>query len=135
MHGPQLAQLLDLGLSGSDFQRLDARLSLVVDTFEIEQNGLGFNNLIFMAVVLSELAKNPEASYRGLIIEEPEANLHPKLQAVLLEYLGTNKAGEGEKTVQVFVTSHRSEEMGVGNRCGRKERDRGWRVNRKKQHT
>ncbi len=24
---------------------------------EIEQNGLGFNNLIFMAVVLSELAK------------------------------------------------------------------------------
>src|SRR3546814_8320710 len=80
MHGPQLAQLLDLGLSGSDFQRLASRLSLVVDTFEIEQNGLGFNNLIFMAVVLSELAKNPEASYRGLIIEEPEAHLHPQLQ-------------------------------------------------------
>ena len=106
MLGPQLAQGLDLGLSGSDFQRLASRLSLMVDAFEIEQNGLGFNNLIFMAVVLSELAKNPEASYRGLIIEEPEAHLHPQLQAVLLSYLETIKAVEGEKPVQLFVTSH-----------------------------
>lgn len=106
MLGPQLAQALDLGLSGSDFQRLASRLSLQVDSFEIEQNGLGFNNLIFMAVVLSELAKNPEASYRGLIIEEPEAHLHPQLQAVLLSYLEKIKAVEGEKPVQVFVTSH-----------------------------
>ena len=106
MLGPQLAQLLDLGLSGSDFQRLASRLSLMVDAFEIEQNGLGFNNLIFMAVVLSELAKNPESSYRGLIVEEPEAHLHPQLQAVLLGYLETIKATDGEKPVQLFVTSH-----------------------------
>lgn len=106
MLGPQLAQTLDLGLSGSDFQRLAARLSILVDTLEIEQNGLGLNNLIFMAVVLSELAKNPEASYRGLIIEEPEAHLHPQLQTVLLGYLETIKTVEGEKPVQLFVTSH-----------------------------
>ncbi|MGE4531502.1 MAG: ATP-dependent endonuclease, partial [Acidithiobacillus sp.] len=106
MLGPQLAQLLELGLSGSDFQRLASRLSLMVDAFEIEQNGLGFNNLIFMAVVLSELAKNPESSYRGLIVEEPEAHLHPQLQAVLLSYLETLKATDGEKPVQIFVTSH-----------------------------
>lgn len=106
MLGPQLAQALDLNLSGSDFQRLASRLSLAVDSFEIEQNGLGFNNLIFMAVVLSELAKNPEASYRGLIIEEPEAHLHPQLQAVLLSYLEKIKEVEGERPVQMFVTSH-----------------------------
>ncbi len=106
MLGPQLAQALDLGLSGSDFQRLASRLSLLVDAFEIEQNGLGFNNLIFMAVVLSELAKNPEAGYRSLIIEEPEAHLHPQLQAVLLGYLEAIKAVDGEKPVQLFVTSH-----------------------------
>jgi putative ATP-dependent endonuclease of OLD family len=106
MLGRQLAQALDLVLNGSDYQRLASRLSLMVDSFEIEQNGLGFNNLIFMAVVLSELAKNPEASYRGLIIEEPEAHLHPQLQAVLLGYLETIKAVEGEKPVQLFVTSH-----------------------------
>jgi putative ATP-dependent endonuclease of OLD family len=106
MLGPQLAQALDLDLSGSDFQRLASRLALMVDAFEIEQNGLGFNNLIFMAVVLSELTKNPEASYRGLIIEEPEAHLHPQLQAVLLGYLETIKTVEGEKPVQLFVSSH-----------------------------
>lgn len=106
MLGPQLAQLLEIGLSASDFQRLASRLSLLVDAFEIEQNGLGFNNLIFMAVVLSELAKNPEASYRSLIVEEPEAHLHPQLQAVLLRYLETVQATDGEKPVQLFVTSH-----------------------------
>jgi putative ATP-dependent endonuclease of OLD family len=106
MLGPQLAQALEMGLSGSDFQRLASRLSLLVDAFEIEQNGLGFNNLIFMAVVLSELAKNPEANYRGLIVEEPEAHLHPQLQAVLLSYLETIKEVQGERPVQLFLTSH-----------------------------
>jgi putative ATP-dependent endonuclease of the OLD family len=106
MLGEQLAQAIEVGLSASDFQRLASRLSLLVDTFEIEQNGLGFNNLIFMAVVLSELAKNPEANYRSLIIEEPEAHLHPQLQAVLLRYLESVQVTEGEKPVQLFVTSH-----------------------------
>jgi UvrD/REP helicase N-terminal domain/AAA ATPase domain len=87
MVGVQLAQALEVDLSGSDFKRFSSRLSLMVDAFEIEQNGLGFNNLIFMAVVLSELAKNQDSAYRGLIVEEPEAHLHPQLQAVLLRYL------------------------------------------------
>jgi putative ATP-dependent endonuclease of OLD family len=56
--------------------------------------------------VLSELAKNPDASYRSLIIEEPEAHLHPQLQTVLLRYLETVQAVKGEKRVQLFVTSH-----------------------------
>lgn len=106
MLGDQLAQLLEVGLSASDFKSLKSRLSLVVDAFEIEQNGLGFNNLIYMAVVLSELTKNPDSCYRGLIVEEPEAHLHPQLQAVLLQYLQSIQAVDGEKPVQLFVTSH-----------------------------
>ncbi len=106
MLGAQLAQSLAVGLSATDFQRLSARLSLTVEALEIEQNGLGFNNLIFMAVVLSELAKNQESAYRSLIVEEPEAHLHPQLQRVLLRYLAGIPAGEGEKPVQLFVTSH-----------------------------
>lgn len=125
MVGAQLAQALKVDLSGSDFKRFSSRLSLMVDTFEIEQNGLGFNNLIFMAVVLSELSRNQESAYRGLIVEEPEAHLHPQLQAVLLRYLENIKAVQApaealERTatngqasisqngipVQVFVTSH-----------------------------
>jgi putative ATP-dependent endonuclease of the OLD family len=92
MVGTQLAQALEVALSGSDFRRFSSRLSLIVDSFEIEQNGLGFNNLIFMAVILSELSRNQEPAYRGLIVEEPEAHLHPQLQAVLLRYLENIKA-------------------------------------------
>lgn len=134
MLGTQLAQVLEVGLSASDFQRFSSRLSLMVDSFDVEQNGLGFNNLIFMAVVLSELARNPEVSYRGLIVEEPEAHLHPQLQSILLQYLEKVKSlkksqkppvenptegesevetpveeevsDEVEGPVQVFVTSH-----------------------------
>lgn len=106
MLGPQLAQLLEVGLSASDFKSLKSRLSLMVDALEIEQNGLGFNNLIYMAVVLSELTKNPDSCFRGLIVEEPEAHLHPQLQAVLLQYLQSIQAVDGEKPVQLFVTSH-----------------------------
>ena len=106
MLGSQLAQLLEVGLSASDFKSLKSRLSLLADSFEIEQNGLGFNNLIYMAVVLSELTKNPDSCYRGLIVEEPEAHLHPQLQAVLLQYLQSIQAVQGERPVQLFVTSH-----------------------------
>lgn len=115
MLGKQLAQLLELGISGTDFNRLSSRLSLQADAFDIEQNGLGFNNLIYMAVVLSEMIKDPTAAYRGLIVEEPEAHLHPQLQTVLLEYLQGIQSEEGEGAVQVFVTSHSPNFSSVAN--------------------
>jgi putative ATP-dependent endonuclease of the OLD family len=106
MLGDQLAQALEVGLSANDFKRLSSRLSLLVDNLEIELNGLGFNNLIYMAVVLGEMAKNDQAAFQGLIIEEPEAHLHPQLQSVLLRYLQGIEKTAGERQVQLFVTSH-----------------------------
>jgi putative ATP-dependent endonuclease of OLD family len=107
MLGSALCQALTIGLSQPDFQRLAARLSLVVESLDVEQNGLGYNNLIFMAVVLSELSTNPRSAYRALIVEEPEAHLHPQLQVVLLDYLqAKQEVGPEQPKVQVFVTSH-----------------------------
>lgn len=107
MLGSVLAQALKLDLTPSDFNRFAARVGMLIGGRDVEQNGLGFNNLIYMAVVLSELAFNKTASYCGLLVEEPEAHLHPQLQAVLLDYLKAIETPEkNERKVQVFVTSH-----------------------------
>lgn len=107
MLGSVLAQTLKLDLTPSDFNRFAARVGMLVGGRDVEQNGLGFNNLIYMAVVLSELAFNKTASYCGLLVEEPEAHLHPQLQAVLLDYLkAVETPQKDERKVQVFVTSH-----------------------------
>lgn len=107
MLGKVLAQVLKFDLTSSDFNRFAARVGMAVGGRDVEQNGLGFNNLIYMAVVLSELSFNKTASYCGLLVEEPEAHLHPQLQAVLLDYLKTVETPlPGERPVQVFVTSH-----------------------------
>jgi len=75
------------------------------NTFEIQQNGLGQNNLIYIATVLGDLlernSKEPD-SFIALLIEEPEAHLHPQWQNVLFSYLREI----GKRNIQVFISSH-----------------------------
>lgn len=74
------------------------------DWFQIIQNGLGDNNRIYIASVLGDLLgikKREQEAYVALLIEEPEAHLHPQLQNTLFTYFGL-LANE----IQVFITSH-----------------------------
>ncbi|MBU1099383.1 MAG: AAA family ATPase [Bacteroidetes bacterium] len=71
----------------------------------LDENSLGYNNLLYLATVLAELThEEDEKSYvKILLIEEPEAHLHPQLQIRLLKYL--EKTAQ-EKNVQIIITTH-----------------------------
>ena len=70
----------------------------------LEENSLGYNNLLYIATVLAELTDAAEdVSFKALLIEEPEAHLHPQFQTRLLKYL---EKAAGNHNVQVIVTTH-----------------------------
>ncbi|WP_419393424.1 ATP-dependent nuclease [Cytobacillus praedii] len=74
-------------------------------------NGLGYNNLIYISLLLSKMQKDSSGEYLGsnskvfsiLAIEEPEAHLHPSMQYKFLQFLKRNKDSEVK---QIFITSH-----------------------------
>ena len=75
-------------------------------------NGLGYNNLIFMSLLLAKMQVNADVDYLDsnakvfttLAIEEPEAHLHPAMQYKFLKFLNANK--KEKKVRQIFVTTH-----------------------------
>jgi putative ATP-dependent endonuclease of OLD family len=94
-----------------------AALRLYVETngmnLPAELNGLGYNNLIYISLILASLDYQTDPKNRGpnatvfpiLCIEEPEAHLHPALQYKLLKHV-EKRVRETKRNRQVFVTTH-----------------------------
>ena len=74
-------------------------------SFELYQNGLGYNNLLFMSAVLGDMAIARGGVYQHLLlIEEPEAHLHPQLQELVHTFL--SDTNQEDANIQIIFTSH-----------------------------
>jgi putative ATP-dependent endonuclease of OLD family len=86
-----------------------------IEPEDLRYSGHGYANLLYMATIAVELEKVNDADLTLFLVEEPEAHLHPQLQAAVLSFLDEqaeksrkprvdNQGPAGE--LQVIVATH-----------------------------
>ena len=105
--GKSFAMGVSLGLGEPSFTDISRGLRVLLSGYGLSnldpgRNGLGLNNVLYISMLLNYFeCRVAEQKTAGqlLLVEEPEAHLHPQLQRVLLATLQ-------RRNVQVFITTH-----------------------------
>ncbi len=105
--GPAFEMDATLGLSAATFRAIIRNLKIILSdlsltSFEPGRNGLGMNNILYIAILMEYLQRRialDRSAGQLILIEEPEAHLHPQLQFSLIAAL--RAIG-----VQTILTSH-----------------------------
>ncbi len=104
--GERLALNTELIFSDPSFYRIISGLQPEIEGLPFALNGLGYNNLVFTSATLGTLQRSPQFSFRSILVEEPEAHLHPQLQVLFLRHFAKVAAEEQGNQVQVIASSH-----------------------------
>ena len=113
--GKKLGQSVNLQFSETTFNRIIENIRMVffphtgetdIAKFrDLATNSLGYNNLLYIATVFAELELIKDSDiFTILLIEEPEAHLHPQLQVKFIKYL--EALVSTLPNAQVIVSTH-----------------------------
>jgi putative ATP-dependent endonuclease of OLD family len=105
--GSSFSMGVSLGLGEPSFADISRGLKVLLSGYGMtnldpSRNGLGLNNILYISMLQHYFDRRmDEGKTAGqlLLVEEPEAHLHPQLQRVLLASLQ-------KKRVQVFISTH-----------------------------
>jgi putative ATP-dependent endonuclease of OLD family len=90
-----------------EFQRVLRTLQITLEdgpVSDLAASGLGYQNLLYIATVLAHLRQVAKQDCPLLLVEEPEAHLHPQLVVLLAEYFAGTEPGAS--VPQTLVTTH-----------------------------